>query len=62
MTTFRQICDKAIHTVKYNDVHGKTMCDASDKESACHAGDVSSIPGLRRSPGEGNGYPLSILA
>ena len=23
-----------------------------DKESACHAGDLSSIPGLGRSPGE----------
>jgi len=28
------------------------------KESACNAGDPSSIPELRRSPGEGNGYPL----
>ena len=28
------------------------------KESACNAGDPGSIPGLRRSPGEGNGYPL----
>ena len=29
---------------------------ASDgKESACNAGDPSSIPGLGRSPGEGNG-------
>ena len=27
------------------------------KESTCHAGDPSSIPGLGRSPGEGNGYP-----
>ena len=24
----------------------------------CDAGDPSSIPGLRRSPGEGNGNPL----
>ena len=32
------------------------------KESACNAGDLGSIPGLRRSPGEGNGSPLSILA
>ena len=29
-----------------------------DKESACNAGDPSSIPGLGRSPGEGIGYPL----
>ena len=28
------------------------------KESACNAGDPSSIPGLERSPGEGIGYPL----
>ena len=27
------------------------------KESACNAGDLGSIPGLR-SPGEGKGYPL----
>ena len=28
------------------------------KASACNAGDVGSIPGLGRSPGEGNGNPL----
>ena len=28
------------------------------KESACHAGDLGLIPGLGRSPGEGNGNPL----
>ena len=28
------------------------------KESACIAGDLNLIPGLGRSPGEGNGYPL----
>jgi len=28
------------------------------KESACGAGDLSSIPGSGRSPGEGNGNPL----
>ena len=27
-------------------------------ESACNAGDSGSIPGLGRSPGEGNGNPL----
>ena len=27
------------------------------KESACNAGDLGLIPGLGRSPGEGNGYP-----
>ena len=28
------------------------------KESTCDAGDPDSIPGLGRSPGEGNGNPL----
>ena len=28
------------------------------KASACNAGDQSLIPGLGRSPGEGNGNPL----
>ena len=27
-------------------------------ESACNAGDLGSVPGLGRSPGEGKGYPL----
>ena len=33
--------------------------DGSDgKDSACKAGDIGSVPGLGRSLGEGNGYPL----
>ena len=28
------------------------------KESACNAGDLGLIPGVGRSPGEGNGYPF----
>ena len=28
------------------------------KESTCNAGDLGLIPGLGRSSGEGNGYPL----
>jgi len=32
--------------------------DSAGKESACNAGDLGLIPGLVRSPGEGNGYPL----
>ena len=30
--------------------------------SACNAGHLGSIPGLRRYPGEENGYPLHLLA
>ena len=32
------------------------------KESACNVGDLGSIRGSGRSPGEGNGNPLTILA
>ena len=31
---------------------------SAGKESACNVGDLGLIPGLRRSPGEGNSYPL----
>ena len=31
---------------------------SDDKETACSAGDLGSIPGSGRSIGEGNGYPL----
>ena len=31
---------------------------SAGKDSTCNAGDPSSIPGLKRSPGEGKGYPL----
>ena len=33
-------------------------CGSASKESACNAGDLGSIPGLERSPEEGNGNPL----
>ena len=32
--------------------------DSDGKASACSAGDLSSIPGLGRSPREGNSNPL----
>ena len=32
--------------------------DSDGKESACNAGDLCSIPGSGRSPGERNVYPL----
>ena len=32
--------------------------DSDGKEAVCRAGDLDWIPGSRRSPGEGNGYPL----
>ena len=33
-------------------------CSSVGKESACNVGNLGSIPGLGRSPGEGNGNPL----
>ena len=41
--------------------HSSTIglpCGSAGKESACNAGDMGSIPELRRSPGGGNGNPL----
>ena len=34
------------------------MGSSAGKESACNAGELGSIPGLRRSPGGGHGNPL----
>ena len=33
-------------------------CGSSGKESSGNVGDLGSVPGLGRSPGEGKGYPL----
>ena len=45
---------------KYTEIY--RICGASlkaqSKESACNEGDLGSVPGLGRCPGEGNGYPL----
>ena len=37
---------------------GVPLHGSDGKESTCNAGDLDSIPGLRRSPGGANGYPL----
>ena len=50
-----------IHTLP---IYSLTSClkdfpgSSLGKESACSAGDLGSIPGLGRFPGEGNGKPL----
>ena len=38
--------------------HIDTYSSSVGKESPCKVGDLDSIPGLGRSPGEGKGYPL----
>ena len=35
-------------------------CGSAGEESACNVGDLGSIPGLGRSPGEGKGYPRHV--
>ena len=35
------------------------ICGSDDKDSACNAGDLGSIPGSGRSPGEGIDYSLT---
>ena len=35
-----------------------STCGSAGKESVCNVGDLGSIPGLGRSPGEGKSYCL----
>ena len=54
----------SVHLSTLNIFSNLTFCSVNfpggrdGKESACNAGDPSSIHGLGASPGEGNGYPL----
>ena len=36
-------------------------CGSAGKESTCNVGDLCSIPGLGRFPGEGNDYPPTLV-
>ena len=53
MTQWR--LDTVIYINKY---FGGFPCGSAGEESTCNAGDLGSIPGLGRSPGEGKGYSL----
>ena len=44
--------------VTYLNISLGFSCDSDGKESICNVGDLGSIPGLGRSPGEGHGSPL----
>ena len=46
-----RLCLELVFIICFPDV-------SEGKESTCNAGDLASIPGLGRSPGEGNGSPL----
>ena len=55
--------DHTVHGVTKSGRNFSVLClgfpsGSVGKESACKAGDLGSIPGLGRSPGEGKGYPL----
>ena len=41
-----------------NSLYIRDFLGLDGKESACNVGDLGSIPGLGRSPGEVKGYPL----
>ena len=45
----------------YITIHPNLPGGSDGKGSACNAGDLGSVPGLRRSPGEGNCLPTPIF-
>ena len=48
-----------LELLELNEIMYVSFSDSSvGKESACSVRDLDSIPGLGKSPGEGNGYPL----
>ena len=52
----------AYHNIHYLATHKSAIQgfpgSSAGKASACNVGDLGSIPGSGRSPGEGNGNPL----
>ena len=54
--THHPLCLNALVTLQgaaQKSVRGGFPCGSAGKESACNAGDLGSIPGMGRSPGEG---------
>ena len=56
--TFHKLKQPGISEMDFN----VGLCGSAGKKSGCNVGDLGSIPGLGRSPGEGNGSHSSILA
>ena len=52
-----RVCDKTCEMLTTGEAH-LSLGGSKSKESTCNAGDLGSISGLGRSPGEGNGNPL----
>ena len=62
MTTSEVMSLKVILFPKHVIVEPYTFpCGSAGKESACNAGDLGSIPGLGRCPGEAKGSPLQYF-
>ena len=60
--TFSCTFEKYIHKSQwFSDLSMGFPGGSDGKESACKAGDLGSIPGLGRSPGEGNGNPSLVF-
>ena len=47
-----------MHSYMHKHIHVCFPSDSDGKDSAWNVGDIGSVPGLERYPGEGNGYPL----
>ena len=55
----RLVLERSTQELQRLDINPSRGSMGSDgKEFACSVGDLGPIPGLGRSPGEGNGYPL----
>ena len=58
MVNSRELINRIIIIIITNDPLLSFPCGSAGKESALNAGDLGSIPGLGRFPGEGQGYLL----
>ena len=58
MIDYREFVHTVAISVKISSLYWGFPGGSDGKESGCNAGDLGSIPGLGRSPGEGNGNPL----
>ena len=55
---FKFLCLVLLHCIYLWSISNGFPGSSDGKESVCNVWDPSSIPGLGRTPGEGNGYPL----
>ena len=52
------LLERELAAVLDSELVAVSIGDSEDKDSACNAGDLGSVPGLGRFPGEGNSYQL----